>query len=88
MSTLVRPCKQIERVYEAHGVDEEWGVFPITIIEAATDEEAIRKAQRDRDLPGWKCPIKLFEVPFYHTGSRPWRQDDLRFVADIELAGG
>jgi hypothetical protein len=87
MSTLVQPRKQRGRVYEAHGVSETVGVFLITIIKAATDEEAIRKAQHDRDLPGWKCPIKLFEVPFFYTGLRAWEKDEMRFVADIEIGG-
>jgi hypothetical protein len=71
-------------VYEAHGVSDIVGVFPITIIEAASDGETIRGAQCNRDLCGWNCPVKLYEVPFFHTGLRAWHEDEMRFVADIE----
>jgi hypothetical protein len=40
-------------VYEAHGVNDKCGLFPITIIEAASDGEAIRDAQCNRDLCRW-----------------------------------
>jgi hypothetical protein len=72
-------------VYEAHGVDDKFGVFPVTIIEAATEADAIRKAEQDEQLRGYWCPIKLFQVPFYHTGLRAWREDELRFVADVRF---
>ena len=71
-------------ISEAHGVEREI-VFPITIIEATSDGEAIRKALQDRHLQRRDCPIKLYQIPFYHTGLRAWRDDEMRFVADLEF---
>ena len=72
-------------IYEAHGVQGDI-VFPITIIEAASDSEAIDKALQDRHLQRHTCPIKLYEVPYFHTGLRAWNEDEMRFVADIKHA--
>ena len=73
----------IMATYVAHGVDGEI-VFPIEVIEAETDAEAIDKAHQSLYLKRRTCPLKLYQVPYYKTGMQAWREDDMRFVVDID----
>jgi hypothetical protein len=78
------------RVYELHGVISRGAdrgiVFPIDIIEAAAPELALGVVADKADwLKGWSSRFKLFEVPFRHETARPWRDDEMQFVCDIDL---
>jgi hypothetical protein len=77
-------------VYEVHGVvidcDREEIVFPIDIIEAAAPELALGVVADKADhLRGWSSRFKLFEVPVRRETARPWRDDEMQFICDIEL---
>jgi hypothetical protein len=64
-------------------------VFPIDIIEAAAPELALGVVADKADwLKGWSSRFKLFEVPFRHQTARPWRDDEMQLVCDIDLGTG
>jgi len=70
--------------YQAHGVEGEY-TFPIKVIEAESDAEAIEKVYESLYLKLRTCPIKLYQVPYYKSEMRAWREDEMRFVIDIDM---
>ncbi len=77
-------------VYQVHGVvtDDDRGdtVFPIEIIEASSLSLALGVvADRAGWLKGWNCRLQLYRVPFRRETTRPWREDEMQFVCDIDL---
>lgn len=70
--------------YQAHGV-EGAHTFPIEVIEAESDAEAIEKVYESLYLKRRTCPIKLYHVPYYKTGMKAWSENEMRFVTDIDM---
>jgi len=78
-------------VYEIHGIgvfnkDRGPQIFPIDIVRARSDRAASAIAKgKAAMLRGWDRFFKLYRVPYYHTGLRAWRDDELTLVCDLDL---
>ena len=77
----------MSNVYEVCGIYEAVNgpaIFPIDIVEAVDVEQALEAvARKIVQLRPWSPVLKLYRVPFFKTGTKPWRDDEIEFVCDI-----
>jgi hypothetical protein len=72
-----------EPAYEIEGLRGDGAAYTVEILGAMQSEaEAVTAAQRYADL--WHAAVKLYRVPFVHSGSAPWAADEMHFICRLE----
>ncbi len=68
-------------IYEANLLRIDGTVYGMEIL--TCDREADALAGASRCATRWAAPVRLYEVPHVNAENTPWREDEIRFVADI-----
>jgi hypothetical protein len=71
-----------KQAYEVHGLRSGGSTFTVEVLDPQSQDTAIQLAQHYANL--WNAQVKLYRVPFVHTGSAPWGQGQMHFICQID----
>ena len=67
--------------YEAAGLRPTGKIYTLEVLGHCPEAVALDLAQQCADR--WQCTVNLYRVPFVHTGSTPWADDQQEFVCQL-----
>ena len=71
-----------KQVYEVQGLRAHGTVYSGEVLEVESVDDARALAQQFADR--WQAAVKLYRVPFVHTGSDPWTKGQMHPICRVE----